>query len=178
MPSCIGTIAASIARAARRVSRSESMSARVYRSSADPDHSCSANPRSPAFRCATAPRQDNHSVPTLTFAPLLHLLGFLTGAALYALLLAMVGRKFDYLALLTAGLGLLWNVIGLADYAIRDFAGREPSAWLVATAYSALGFLPAVVVHSVLRGRDGASPARAVKIVVAAAYIISTAAET
>ncbi len=84
-------------------------------------------------------------MPTLTFAPLLHLLGFLAGAALYALLMALASRRqqrFDYLPVLTAVLGLLWNVIGLAAYGIRDFASREPSAWLVATAYSALGFLP------------------------------------
>ena len=144
-------------------------------------HSFGQDDHSPAARCAAAPQSDNRAVPPLTFAPLLHLLGFLTGAALYALLLALVSRKqatFDYLPLLTAMLGLLWNMIGLAAYGIRDFAGREPSPWLMATAYSALGFLPAVVVHSVLRGPEGVSRKRATGTVIATAYFVSTAAET
>src|SRR5258708_13277044 len=95
-------------------------------------------------------------MPPSNLAPLVHLVGFLTGAALYALLLTVVARRrsSDYLPLLTALLGLIWNVSGLAAFGIRDFAGREPSPWLMATAYSALGFLPAVVVHSVLRAPE------------------------
>jgi uncharacterized protein with PQ loop repeat len=107
-------------------------------------------------------------------ASLVHLVGFLTGAALYALLLTVAARRrgsHDALPLFTAILGLIWNLGGLAAFAIRDFAGREPSAWLTATAYSALGFLPAVVVHSVIRGRR-ASP------IVWLAYTVSTVAET
>ena len=107
--------------------------------------------------------------------PLLHLVGFLIGAALYGLLFVLAARRRldDRLLLLTAVLGLIWNVIGLAAYAIRDFAGHEPHPYLVATAYSALGFLPAVVVDSVLRPRKG----RAARLFVFLAYSVSTAAE-
>jgi len=98
-------------------------------------------------------------MPPHNVAALVHLVGFLTGAALYALLFALVLRRSmsdDRLPLATAILGLLWNVSGLAVFGIRDFAGGDPPAFLVATAYSALGFLPAVVVHSVLRSQSEA----------------------
>src|ERR1043165_3078101 len=87
--------------------------------------------------------------------PLVHLVGFLIGAALYGMLFVLVVRRRleDRLPLLTAILGLIWNVIGLAAYAIRDFAGHDPHPYLIATAYSALGFLPAVVIDSVFRSR-------------------------
>ncbi|HEV2721433.1 MAG TPA: hypothetical protein VG323_15535, partial [Thermoanaerobaculia bacterium] len=82
---------------------------------------------------------------------LVHLVGFLTGAALYGMLSGLVLRRRidDRLPLLTAFLGLIWNIVGLATFCIRDVAGREPEPLLVAAAYAALGFLPAVVVHSV-----------------------------
>jgi two-component system LytT family sensor kinase len=107
--------------------------------------------------------------------PLVHLVGFLIGAALYGLLFVLVVRRRldDRLPLLTAVLGLIWNVIGLAAYGIRDLAGHDPHPYLIATAYSALGFLPAVVVDSVLRPRSG----RAARIFVVFAYGVSTAAE-
>src|SRR5258708_27197676 len=119
-------------------------------------------------------------MPPSTLAPLVHLVGFLTGAALYSLLLTVVARRrsSDYLPLLTALLGLVWNVSGLAAFGIRDFAGREPSPWLMATAYSALGFLPAVVVHSVLRAHERRRMGRLAGVVVGAAYAVSTVAET
>jgi hypothetical protein len=115
------------------------------------------------------------------FAPLVHVVGFITGAALYGLLFAVAIRRRDrrdYLPLLTAALGLTWNVSGLVTIALRDFAAREPSAWLLATAYSALGFLPAVVVHSVLRRQAGQRMARPSAAVVGAAYAVSLTAET
>lgn len=120
-------------------------------------------------------------MPPSNLAPLVHLVGFLTGAALYALLLTVVARRrssSDYLPLLTALLGLVWNVSGLAAFGIRDFAGREPSPWLMATAYSALGFLPAVVVHSVLRAHERRRMSRLAGVVVGVAYAVSTVAET
>jgi hypothetical protein len=115
-----------------------------------------------------------------TFAPLVHVVGFLTGAALYALLFAVAARRTRHglLPLFTAVLGLIWNVSGLLEIAIRDFAAREPSAWLIATAYSALGFLPAVVVHSVLRTHAGERLGRLALLVISAAYAVSTFAET
>ena len=119
-------------------------------------------------------------MPPSNLAPLVHLVGFLTGAALYALLLTVAARRrstSDFLPLLTALLGLVWNVSGLAAFGIRDFAGQEPSPWLMATAYSALGFLPAVVVHSVLRAHDRQRMSRFAGAVVGAAYAVSTVAE-
>ena len=91
-------------------------------------------------------------------ALLVNLLGFTVGVALYALLLAMVVRHrrrdergekftFDFLLLATAVLGLLWNVGELSVSVWRDFGGSPASPFLLAVSYSALGFLPPVVVH-------------------------------
>src|SRR5260221_12069234 len=115
-----------------------------------------------------------------SFAPLVHVVGFLTGAALYALLFAVAARRttHDLLPLLTALLGTGWDVSGLLAIALRDFAAREPSVWLMATAYSALGFLPAVVVHSVLRAHSGERLSRLASLVIASAYAVSSLAET
>jgi hypothetical protein len=120
-------------------------------------------------------------MPPHNVAALVHLVGFLTGAALYAMLFALVLRRRlsdDRLPLLTAILGLLWNVSGLAVFGIRDFGGGDPPAFLVATAYSALGFLPAVVVHSVLRSQAEAGYRRTATVVIGASYVMSTIAET
>src|SRR5882724_7816694 len=115
-------------------------------------------------------------MPPHNVAALVHLVGFLTGAALYGMLFALVVRRRvdDRLPLVTAILGLTWNLTGLAAYGVRDFAGHEPHPFLVATAYSALGFLPAVVVHSVLRSQAR----RAATAFVVLAYAVSTVAET
>ncbi len=120
-------------------------------------------------------------MPPHNVAALVHLVGFLTGAALYAMLFALVLRRNmsdDRLPLATAILGLLWNVSGLAVFGIRDFAGGDPPAFLVATAYSALGFLPAVVVHSVLRSQSETRYRRIAAAVIWASYTMSTIAET
>ncbi len=93
---------------------------------------------------------------TLDTASLVNLLGFTVGAALYALLLAMVARYrraktvagVDFLLLATAILGLLWNAIELAAFFWNDFGFRQSTPVLSAISYSALGFLPSVVVHS------------------------------
>lgn len=92
----------------------------------------------------------------LNSASLVNLLGFTVGAALYALLLAMVAQKRkhskktapEFLLLATAVLGLLWNIGELFTFVWRDFAGSEASPFLTAVSFSALGFLPTVVVHS------------------------------
>lgn len=89
-------------------------------------------------------------------AALINLLGFSVGIALYALLLLMVVRHGrpretrgpDRLLLLTAGLGLLWNAGELLVLFRRDFTDAPVSPLLLAASYSALGFLPSVVVHS------------------------------
>ena len=93
---------------------------------------------------------------------LLHLAGFGTGIALYAMLGMMVlqasrapGSRKDRIPLSTAVLGVLWNAGALALYGLRDLGltrGLAPPALLVlgTIAFSALGFLPAVVVHAAM----------------------------
>jgi hypothetical protein len=119
-------------------------------------------------------------MPPHNVAALIHLVGFLTGAALYGMLFILVLRRRvnDRLPLLTAVLGLTWNLTGLAAYAIRDLAGHEPHAFLIATAYSALGFLPAVVVHSVLRSETAPRHRRMAATFIVIAYAASTIAGT
>ncbi|MBI1764915.1 MAG: histidine kinase [Acidobacteria bacterium] len=122
-----------------------------------------------------------------TPAVLTNLLGFITGAALYGMLLWMVLRQprasarqaKDGLPLLTALLGLAWNVGGLLTFGLSPVS-HVRDAWffplLVAAAFTALGFLPAVVVHSVLRTGEtwqGRSSAWGMSV---AAYCLSTAA--
>ena len=91
---------------------------------------------------------------------LLNLVGLSTGVALYAMLLAMVVRSSrvsgvrtaaDPLLLVTAVLGLVWNLCALPAYELPKVGIVGPFPWLVAVGFCALGFLPAVVVHSVLR---------------------------
>jgi hypothetical protein len=91
---------------------------------------------------------------TFDAATLVNLLGFMVGIALYGLLGSMVlyhrrsPRDANYLLLTTAMLGLLWNIGELIRFLERDLG--QVVAWPVMTAlsYSALGFLPSVVVHS------------------------------
>jgi two-component system LytT family sensor kinase len=104
-------------------------------------------------------------------AALLNLLGYITGLSLYTMLLVMLLKapraassieteagadsdKTDRLPLLTALMGLAWNLGALVDLGLHNFSGRGSSALLGAAAFTALGFLPAVVVHSVLRSGD------------------------
>jgi hypothetical protein len=104
-------------------------------------------------------------------AALINLLGYITGAALYAMLLVMaLGRqrvassigvggvsseKTDRLPLLTALLGLTWNLGALTAFLMQGFASVSPYPLLMATAFTSLGSLPAVVVHSLMRTGDG-----------------------
>jgi two-component system, LytTR family, sensor kinase len=104
-------------------------------------------------------------------AALVNLLGFITGGALYAMLLALVLRAArpvtnsthekrvtlwtERLLLATALLGLLWNLGALIIYGARDWGAGRTSAWFEAAVFTALGFLPAVVVHSVSRAGEG-----------------------
>jgi hypothetical protein len=83
---------------------------------------------------------------------LLHLVGFLTGAVLYGMLLAMVTRppaRPEAFALSTGVLGLIWNLGELGVYAIRAAGLPWTPAWIHAVSFSALGLLASVVVHSV-----------------------------
>jgi signal transduction histidine kinase len=98
----------------------------------------------------------------LNTASLINLLGFTVGIALYALLLVMVmrhrkTRKFsslDFLLLATSLLGVLWNLGELSVFVWRDFGQSAVSPVLKAISYSALGFLPPVVVHSAWKNAE------------------------
>ena len=115
---------------------------------------------------------------------LIHLVGFMTGIVLYAMLGVMtlrasgeawsVSLRVDRVPLVTAILGLSWNCGALVIYGLRDLGVGAPPPLLTAFAFSSLGFLPAVVVHSAFpseaRARGGG------RMVVAAAYLVSTVA--
>jgi two-component sensor histidine kinase len=119
---------------------------------------------------------------SLNTASLVNLLGFTVGIALYALLLAMVVRhrrsrgkfSFDFLLLATAILGLLWNAGELFVLVWKDFGAREVSPVLLAVSYSALGFLPSVVVHSAWKNSDNENSN--VRLLTFAAYGLSVLA--
>ncbi|HEY7394519.1 MAG TPA: histidine kinase [Gemmatimonadaceae bacterium] len=93
---------------------------------------------------------------------LVHLVGFTTGIVLYAMLGMMTRRRPSYVVtpsreqtpdrvpLFAALLGVAWNVGAMLMFSSRDFGLPLPLRWVAAIAYTALGFLPAVVVHSTL----------------------------
>lgn len=90
---------------------------------------------------------------------LLHVAGYLTGVALYAMLLIMALRdtSSDRLTVGAAGLGLTWNVGELGGHGLSAMGWLAVERWTAALAFTALGFLAAVVIHSVARGtRDEA----------------------
>jgi two-component system LytT family sensor kinase len=105
---------------------------------------------------------------------------------LYAMLLVMVlragrsapGAAVDPLLVATAVLGLAWNLCALPAYELPKVGLDGHFTYLIAAGFSALGFLPAVVVHSVLR--DERHHARvhgwARRLLVYAAYAVSTIA--
>src|SRR5262245_57257274 len=126
-------------------------------------------------------------------AALVNLLGFITGAALYAMLLAMVLRatgqttasipnqtpgrhamlSSERMLLATALLGLLWNLGALVIYGVRDWKVGHPSPWFESSVFTALGFLPAVVVHSVLEAVEGLARRIGARIITISAYALS-----
>jgi len=95
-------------------------------------------------------------------ADVVNLVGFATGTALYAMLLALVLRggsrgaeeagRVDWLPLATALLGLAWNLGELAAYALPRLGIVDDTGGVAAMSFPALGLLAAVVVHSVARG--------------------------
>lgn len=123
-------------------------------------------------------------------ATLVNVVGFVIGAALYATLMAMVwparrslaapkpvivnfkSQDADWLLITTALLGLIWNVGSLTIVMIWGFKLGEPQI-LVALTLSSLGFLPAVVVHSVLRSSDPLTLRKATLATVTVAYLVS-----
>lgn len=93
---------------------------------------------------------------------LLHVVGYLTGAALYAMLLVMALRDAtgDRLTVGAAVLGLTWNVGELLGHGVRAMTWNVTGPWLAAASFAALGFLAAVVIHSVARGTRDEAPQR------------------
>jgi hypothetical protein len=115
---------------------------------------------------------------------LVHLAGFITGIILYAMLGVMTRRRLAYVVapgarrlddrvpLVASVLGVVWNAGAMFVFAVRDFDIAYQETWVAAVAFTALGFLPAVVVQSTLRrSRRGAY-----RWLLGAAYLASTAA--
>ena len=116
---------------------------------------------------------------------LLNVIGLSAAVALYAMLLVMVLRagrtplarpQSDPLLLATAVLGLLWNLCALPAYALPRLGMAAAVPWLTLVGTSALGFLPAVVVHSVLRGSRATGRRRLAQALLATAYGAATIA--
>jgi hypothetical protein len=121
-------------------------------------------------------------------AELLNVVGFITGAVLYAMLLVQVLRapadargdgspglvdahdRPDRLPLATAILGLIWNVGEVLLYVLPRTGSVHAAVALTAVSFPALGLLAAVVVHSVARPLPGGA------YVTAVAYACSVAA--
>jgi two-component system, LytTR family, sensor kinase len=131
------------------------------------------------------PRKSPVSYVTRAMAELLNLVGLSTGVVLYAMLLAMVlgasrpshtQARFDPLLLATAILGLIWNLCALPAYELPKLGIQGPFPLLTAAGFAALGFLPAVVVQSVLRGRRDKVRGWSKQSLCAAAYALSTIA--
>src|SRR5438094_7421669 len=99
------------------------------------------------------------------------------------MLLAMVVRgrspttpRLDPLLLATAVLGLVWNLCALPAYELPKLGIPGPFALLTAVGFSALGFLPAVVVQSVLRGERDVAGTWVTRSMSVAAYAVSAVA--
>jgi hypothetical protein len=111
-----------------------------------------------------------------TGAPaLLHIVGYLTGASLFAMLLVMVLRSHGpayRLTLGTALLGVAWNLGELTAHVLDSLQLAAARDWLSAMSYAALGLLAAVVVHSAARPDESElrPPGRAGRALAAAAY--------
>ena len=120
------------------------------------------------------------SMPVTGAPALLHIVGYVTGASLYAMLLAMVIRTRGpgyRLTISTAILGLAWNVGELSAHALEGLGLMVARDWMAAISYAALGFLAAVAVASATRGeRDGTTSARLWRPTVLASLGYSVAA--
>jgi signal transduction histidine kinase len=108
-----------------------------------------------------------------------HLVGFATGVALYAMLLWLAvgdrrsAGRAEPLAAITGVLGVIWNLGSLAAYLLEHMQRPRAVELIAAVSYSALGFLPAAVVHSVLRSE--AKRSRATRLLILTAYAMSIA---
>ncbi|MEZ5317897.1 MAG: histidine kinase [Vicinamibacterales bacterium] len=114
-------------------------------------------------------------------------IGFLTGTALYLMLLSLVWReraaegapllsRRGRLPLLTGLCGVAWNVGAFVSFASRMMGTSAPSPVLVAVAFGALGCLPAVVVHALVEGREAQHGRTGGRVLVVSAYGLSIAA--
>ena len=118
---------------------------------------------------------------TSSAASLLHIVGYLTGASLYAMLLAMVIRSHAAayrLMVGTALLGLTWNLGELSAHLLERFGLSGARDWMAAVSYGALGLLAAVAVHAAGRGQGEANVQRSTRarLVVTGAYACAAVA--
>jgi signal transduction histidine kinase len=130
----------------------------------------------------------------INVAGLINLLGYTIGIALYALLFGMVLRhsalelrsetsphsklSANWLMLATATLGLLWNIGAFATYGLKGFGLVLSNVFpvLSSISFSALGFLPAVVVQSVILNRLSQPVRLLSRLISIAAYCLSSIA--
>ena len=82
-------------------------------------------------------------------------------------------RGFDPLLLLTSVLGLVWNRARWPCTSYRERASKAHFPSIAALGFAALGFLPAVVVHSVLRDERHAVRGAAKLALAVVAYAVS-----
>jgi hypothetical protein len=85
------------------------------------------------------------------------------------------GLSRNGLLLLTAILGLLWNIGALAMYGLKGFGYVTTHPIISSISFTALGFLPAVVVHSVLRSSKSNNQ-QLPRVITIAAYCLSATA--
>ena len=131
----------------------------------------------------------------INLAGLINVLGYTVGIALYLMLLVMVlkhpaqsitaaqsshstfyaGWSSNVLLLITAVLGLLWNLGAFAIYGLKGIGYFNTYPIVSAISFTALGFLPAVVVHSVLRGSTPKNHQLS-KTIAIVAYLLSATA--
>jgi two-component system, LytTR family, sensor kinase len=113
---------------------------------------------------------------------LLNLVGLSVGVVLYTMLLVMVVRapttptlegRVDRLPLITAILGLAWNLSAIVIYELPNIGISGSTRWTSVVGFSALGFLPAVVVHSVLRSSSNGVPSTVQRALITTAYAMS-----
>ena len=125
-------------------------------------------------------------------AAALHVLGFSAGVILYGMLLAMVAGVRpkvssrlgdgtllpsgpDRLLLAMAVAGLAWNIGALWIFGFRE-RGAGATRWLEVASFSALGVLPAIAVHAVLRQGPDDRLAAGRRLLIAFGYGLSFAA--
>ncbi len=129
----------------------------------------------------------------MTPALLVNVVGFFLGAVLYGLLFAMalgspapgwpsrwdtrLASSSSRLLVLTGLLGVAWNSGALLAYGLHVPADGPALATLLTASFTALGFLPAVVVHSVLARREEPGLVSiSARLTIAAAYAFSVTA--